>query len=334
MEKGLIRMRKIVSLMILFGLIGFVPACSGGTPPELVDTAQPTTPSAAVSDTPSPEAATVVTAVPSIPYNVIVNENPSDGTKSDIYVKNSITGEETFFITLTDIYRAHYHNAEYHNGNLYIIQRTGGDDGYLNDPNWTDELWRYNQQNQGQLLFSLRGLDFRISADEQLILINSNEKTYILNNSGDGIKTFQNNEVSVDPNIQLSVNFLAWGPNAIWLSNLGGATLSGAVKVDTRAYSVTKYSLSGLGIGREYAFNPDREIIAFSDYPIYFDAENAQTYENSGKTVHLTVYDLITKTQHPIATSITKLFAPEWIDANTLAYDDPGGTGRLTAQIP
>ena len=92
-----------------------------------------------------------------INYSVVVKENPADKTKTDIFLKDPKTGQETFYITLSDIYRNHYHNAEYHNGNLYIIHRTGGDTGYQTNPNWTDELWRYNQQKQGQKLYSVRG---------------------------------------------------------------------------------------------------------------------------------------------------------------------------------
>jgi hypothetical protein len=77
---------------------------------------------------------------PEANYKVIVRENASDPTRSDVYLQDPATGQETFYMTLLDVYRAHYHNAEFHNGSLYIIHRTGGDAGYETNPDWMDTL--------------------------------------------------------------------------------------------------------------------------------------------------------------------------------------------------
>jgi hypothetical protein len=267
-------------------------------------------------------------------YSVVVKENSSDKTKTDVFLKDPKTGQETFFITLSDIYRGHYHNTEYHNGNLYIIHRTGGDSGYQTNPNWTDELWRYNQQKQGQKLYSVRGLDFRVSDDEKMIAIVTNEEFTLLNNSGGKIKTFQSSEVVVNPQNSPMFGFLAWGTNSIWIDNTFGPSLAGLVKIDTQTYSITKYDLSGLPAGPEFVINVCKEKIAFSNYPAMFDVDTVQEYERSGAKVNLVVYDLKSKTQQIIATSITKKFEPKWLDENTLEYNNPNGTGRITKQIP
>jgi len=73
---------------------------------------------------------------------IVVKENSNDKTKTDVYLKDPKTGQEKFYITLSNIYRSHHHNAEHHNGNLYVIHRTGGDSGYQTHPNRTDEPWR------------------------------------------------------------------------------------------------------------------------------------------------------------------------------------------------
>jgi uncharacterized protein YxeA len=269
----------------------------------------------------------------SINYSVVVKENPTEKTKTDIYLKNLKSGQETFFITLSDIYRNHYHNAEYHNGNLYIIHRTGGDTGYQTNPNWTDELWRYNQQKQGQKLYSVKGLDFRVPDDEKMIAIITDKEFNLLNNTGSKIKTFQSNEVIASPQSNPMFGFLAWGSNAIWLDNTFGSSLAGIVKIDTSNYAVTKYDLSALPTGPEFTINVYKEKIVFSNYPAIFDVDSAQEYEQSGSKVNLIVYDLKSKAQQTIATSITKKFDPKWLDENTLEYNNPNGTGRLTKQI-
>lgn len=282
----------------------------------------------------TPELTTSKPAEQSINYSVVVKENPTDKTKTDVYLKDPKTNQETFYITLSDIYRNHYHNAEYHNGNLYIIHRTGGDTGYQTNPNWTDELWRYNQQKQGQKLYSVRGLDFRVSDDEKMIAIVTNEEFNLLNNSGNKIKTFQSNEVVANPQNSPMFGFLAWGLNSIWLDNTFGPSLTGLAKVDITNYAVTKYDLSELPAGPEFTINVYKEKIAFSNYPAMFDVDSAQEYERSGAKVNLIVYDLKTKAQQQIATSTVKKFEPKWIDENTLEYNNPNGTGRLTKQIP
>lgn len=291
-----------------------------------------TTPMGNSITTPEPTASKP--AEQSINYGVVVKENPNDKTKTDVYLKDPKTAQETFYVTLSDIYRGHYHNAEYHNGNLYIIHRTGGDSGYQTNPNWTDELWRYNQQKQGQKLYSVRGLDFRVSDDEKMIAIVTNEEFNLLNNSGIKIKTFQSSEVVANPQNSPMFGFLAWGTNSIWIDNTIGPSLTGLAKIDTQTYSITKYDLSGLPAGPEFTINVYKEKIAFSNYPAMFDVDSAQEYERSGAKVNLVVYDLKTKAQQQIATSITKKFEPKWIDENTLEYNNPNGTGRLTKQIP
>lgn len=269
----------------------------------------------------------------SINYSVVVKENPTDKTKSDIYLKDSKTGQETFYITLSDIARGHYHNAEYHNGNLYTLHRTGGNTGYQTNPNWTDELWRYNQQKQGQKLYSVRGLDFRVSDDEKMIAIITNEEFNLLNNSGNKIKTFQSSEVVTNPQNSPRFGFLAWGPNIIWLDNTLGPSLTGLAKINTTNYMVIKYDLSELLAGPEFTINVYKEKIAFSNYPAMFDVDSVQEYKRSGSKVNLIVYDLNSKSQQTIATSITKKFESKWLDESTLEYNNPNGTDRITKQI-
>lgn len=263
---------------------------------------------------------------------VLVKENGEDSTKSDIYLKDK-NDKETFFITLTDIYRGHYHNAEYHNGNLYIIQRTGGDSGFQNNPNWTDSLWRYGPDKKGIKLFAVRGLDFRVSADERNIAITTNESFIVLRNDGSELKSFAASEVTVDPENSPMFRFLSWGDNSIWLDNTLGPSLTGAAQVDLVSFAVTTYDISELLAGPEYSFNPKRGLIAFSNYPAIFDADGMEDYEKSGSKVNLIVYDLKAKSQQQVATSVSKKFNPSWIDENTLEYDDPSGEGRSTSRI-
>lgn len=289
-----------------------------------------------LSDNSSDQVSKSTTQISDNKYEVVLKENTQDSNKTDVYLKNLGNDTETFFITITgDLYSQHYHNNEYHNGNLYIIKRTGFDN--YSDKTWSDELWRYDSQKNGTKLYSDKGIDFRVNNNEDLIAIITNEAFTLLDNKGKTLKQFQSNEIVVDPEANPMFGFLAWGQNSIWLDNTLGPNLAGLVNVDTKTYAVTKYDLKhdlkDLPAEPEFAFNTQSEKLAFSNYPALFDVDGANDYKKSGEKVNLQIYDLNTKKQQLIDTSITKRFNPEWIDQNTLEYNDPNGKGRVQKVI-
>ncbi len=288
------------------------------------------------NSTNAPESTASKPADQSMNYGVVVKENPTNKTKTDVYLKDPKTGQETFYMTLLDINNTHYHNAEYHNGNLYIIHRIGGDTGYETNSNWTDELWSYNQEKQGTKLFSNRGLDFRVSEDEKSIAIVGSgdnnitgENLTFVQNDGTVLKVFSPNQLGLE-------NFspIKWANSNFWVSSGSGRGISNIVKIEAINFQTTKFDISSLSITGGFDLNPIKEKIAFSNYPAMFDVESAKEYERSGAKVNLIVYDLKIKAQQIIATSITKQFEPKWLDENTLEYINPNGTGRITKQIP
>lgn len=268
-------------------------------------------------------------------FIVAIKENPSDKTKSDIYVKEKKSGVEKYFMTLKDVLTDQYHNAEYHNGNVYILIRPGGANSYQNNPQWTDELWRYNQQKKGEKLFAVQGLDFRVSDDEQRIAIKTNDQFELLDTTGKLLSSFPVGEFVTSKQLPPTgfLGYLAWGSDAIWLDTALGPSLAGIVKVDLNTYQITKYDLTNLAIGSEYAFNPTRTLIAFSNYPPLFDETERDQFLASKKKVSLVVYNLETKEQQTISSSMAKSFQPLWLRENTLEYNDPNGDGRITTNL-
>jgi hypothetical protein len=260
-------------------------------------------------------------------YEIILKENPQDSNKTDVYLKNFDSGTEELFMTIADVQNEHYHSNEYHNCNIYLIKRVGFD-GYP-DETWSDELWRYDSQKNGTKLYSTKGIDFRVHTDESLIAIITNDAFSLLDNSGKTLKSFQSAEVIANPEASPMFGFLAWGQNSIWMDNTFGPTLTGLVKIDTKTYAVTKYDLTDLPAGPEFTIDAYSEKLAFSNYPALLDVGSAEDYENSDAKVNLQVYDLNTKKQQLIATSITKRFEPKWIEKNTLEYNDPNSEKRI-----
>lgn len=269
-----------------------------------------------------------------VSYSILLKENSKNSKDTDISLLNPETQEEIFFVTLSNIYRSHYHNSEYHNGNLYIIKRPGGEDSYETNPEWTDELWRLNTDRRGQKIFSAKGLDFRVSPDERLIGITTNEELVLLNEEGQLLKRFQGDEITINPNLPVNFTILAYDENFLWIENSFAVGFVGLAKINIATYDVTIYDFSNLPvkIGSETIFNPTTQKIAYSTYLAQFDVDKTRAYEQSGEKVYLIVYDINTKEWEEIATSVTKKFEPQWIGDNTLEYNNPNGGERLQWQ--
>ena len=252
----------------------------------------------------------------------------------DIFIKDYRTGKATKFVTVSDV-RHSYHPAEYHNGHLYVIRRPGGDEVYQKNPNWTDELWRYNRKGAGTKLWSSKGLDFRVRDDEGMIAILSGSKQgpenalYLVDRDGKPIKTFQLQQV-----VSTDMRFEKWDGRFLWLADQEMADISGFVRIDSGSMAVNRYDLSQLDLSDEdYALNTTSLRLAYSDYPVMFETDTAEDFEKARTPVKLYVYDLTTKHRVFIAKAIAKPFNPKWVSPSTLEYDNPRGKGRIQKRI-
>jgi len=266
-------------------------------------------------------------------FDIVVKENTADKNKSDVYLKDKKSGQEKLFTTIKDVYRGHYHNAEFKNGNLYIIQRTGGDLGYEDNPDWTDELWKYDSNKKGTKLYSIRGLDFRVSNNDKLIAITGSDEEQkplliFTDTGGNELESFDRDTLGAD-----IFTLLIWGKDSFWLGEKALPVPVAFIKIDISPFQASKYAVKDVSLGIEYVLNPDTKKIIYSDYPITFDVDSAKKFEQSGKIVTLSVYDLVSDEKKVIATSKTKKFNPKWVDDVTVEYDNPTGEGRITKKI-
>ncbi len=220
-------------------------------------------------------------------FEVALKENKIDKTNTDVYLKDK-EGKEIFFATIPDVYRNHYHPAEYHKGNLYVILRKGK----VSSRNWSDELWKYNQLRQGLKLFTGQGIDFRVSEDEKLIAVETGKEVSILDADGRVLKVFKDKELILNLYEESDIGILSTTSNYIWLSNKFGPNLTGLIKINALNFEITKYELS---TGSEYAVNFYKEKVAYSNYPNPLDEVQVEEYKNKDLKVNLTVYDLNSK---------------------------------------
>lgn len=267
-------------------------------------------------------------------YETVTKVNPQDESKTDVYIKKSDTGEEIFLMTLTDVYRQHVHNSEYHNGNLYIIRRIGYD-GYPDDE-WSDELWKYDSRQNGKKLFSSQGLLFLVSPNEEMIGIKSGEKVFLIDTGGRQIKQFSSEELDFNPSDMANgLDILEWssGSQTLWGWHTFGPVPASYFEIDINSWQIRKYDISALSFGTEGDLNTETRKIVYSDYPALFDVDSAEDFKANEKKVTLYLYDFITKENKEIATSIVKPFKPEWLDRNSFEYDNPDGEGRLVHSL-
>jgi len=273
--------------------------------------------------------------LPQIPdnnYEVVLKENLQNSNATDVYLKNLDNDQEELFITLADVYSQHYHNSEYHHGNLYIIRRTG--DVNSADGNWSDELWKYNSQKKGTKMYSSKGIDFRVAPDEKYIAV-SDKKLNMIDQDGKVRRTYTLNDLSLDDNQDLQTGLLKWSDDSrqFWGDLFLAAYPQVFYKISIDSWKVAKHDVSKLGFSSDYDLNGNNGKVVYSGYSAMFDIQSAQEYQQGETEVNLVVYDLKTKVKKQVATSVAKAFKPKWITDDTVEYSDPGSDNRVKKTI-
>lgn len=260
-------------------------------------------------------------------------------TKSgDVFLKDSATGKKTKFLTLRGICRNedHYHAAEYNNGCVYVLRRIGWRGYQAEDPNYRDELWRYDKNGHGRKLWSGRGIDFRVSPDSKFIAVKSSTQSkdypsdlYLLDFNGKLRKKF-----APEGLVKGEFYFERWDGRYLWLKDQDAIDIYSFIRIDSQTLRLAKYAIPPNFLANmDYNLNTSKLVLAYSDYPVILESDGANDYEKSGSQVHLYAYDLRTKQKRLISKCITDLFNPKWIGASTLEFDSPKGAGRLRQHV-
>ena len=269
-------------------------------------------------------------------YEVVYMENPEDG-KTDVYIQDVATKTMELFATIPDVRVEHYHSSEYHNGNLYIIRRIGD----IETDSWRDELWKYDELRAGDLLYAIKGLDFRVSADEAYVAISGGDLTtgenlVLLEKQGGILLEYSADQVLTGPaDMPIMVGLIDWSDDnsSLWIENAGPVVTSYS-RLSAPSWQVETFDLTGVPIGgAEKELNPNTGKVVFSDLPMFFTADQQEEFVASGEAVTLYVYDLVSKNLLEIAVSKAEEFDPLWLDDTTIEYNDPLGEGRLTAIV-
>lgn len=259
-------------------------------------------------------------------YEIIVNV--IDDSNADLLLKNKTTDETKKLLSLTDCFSGHYHFFESHNGNVYLIRRIGDTETVY----WTDELWRYSLDNTVTKLYTMKGLDFRVSPNEAFIAAQeyANRLT-ILDADGQLLKDYTNEDLTdVEFNESTFTELLKWSDDSctIW-GCLSTPIPLYLFEIQTSNWEVKGYDLSELPIGDEHDLNPNSQLYAFSNLPMILDVDSMNELVASKKELNLYLYNLQTKELQILDTSIAKAFKPVWVGLDLLEYNDPESDKRI-----
>lgn len=265
-------------------------------------------------------------------YDVRLKINITNENLTDIYLYNEKSGGETKLLTISDVYRDHYHAAEFTDNTLYIIKRTGGSEGYITNTNWTDELWIYKNNSRGKKLYSARGIDFRVMPDTKVVGIVSgeamNEIVVMMNQDGTILKTIDRINIGLENDDSILEPFM-WRDGVFWLNTRQSLALIDLISIDTIDFFVFKRDVSDLHIaGNEFALDPTSKFLVFSDYVPSLDVQDVNNIHRQLASIYL--YDLDTNEKKTLLTAYTNHpFEPVWNNTSTLEYNDPNGQGRV-----
>ena len=273
-------------------------------------------------------------------HDVIAKKNIHDETKSDIYIKKQSTGKNDFFLTIANVYSDHYHFGEYHNGNVYVIRRIGYD-GYPDD-DWTDELWKYDQQKNGTKLFSGSGISFRVSPNEEFIAVTHDTYTpharaSILNKKGVILNTYTLKELG-DRDWDESIDLFNWSDDSklFWggISYTDSREMFFCIRLDESNCGIEIFHSEEIpdSIEDEFEIETNTGQLVYSTYPLLFMGTHEEVAKEN-PTIYLKVYDFYTKQIKEIDSSKFKKFIPKWIGTNLLEYTEPKTQKRIRKKL-
>ncbi len=276
---------------------------------------------------------------------VIFKYDKEERYPTEVYLKELNTGKETFILSLENM-SYNVRKAEYINGNLYVMQKSFAPETRSSFERY--ELWRFDQNKSGKLLFSARDfLNFSVSPDEEMIAIyyysNRNindqfiafiENTFELdltsdNNPTEKIKSTAKKMIYDPPTQIRSFMWSADSKNLLFYSS-DISIIDYITKISADSWDIINYDIGELA-ARDIILNPYSNKILYTNCPILHDVPSEEELKNLKSSLNL--YDLETKKQSKIDERIGSAGCHEakWVSNTTYEYSIPGDT-KVTRQ--
>lgn len=203
------------------------------------------------------------------------------------------------------------------------------------------ELWRYNFDLKGEKIYESKGFDFNISTSEKILAIDNDLKVLVIViDSGEQI-----NEITIDSlkkplvNTQpailevLGIDLRGWNEeeSELWGSLSAAAYVYGFWKLDVNSGNTEVFSELYNPTPNGVLLNPDKEVYAVSDKPLFFDVEGYEDWKNETENYSIYIYSLRDKTSTLIDT-LPSAWSPgmlsplrDWDSPTELRYSTPDG---------
>ncbi|HEY59307.1 MAG TPA: hypothetical protein G4N92_01270 [Anaerolineae bacterium] len=266
-------------------------------------------------------------------YEVLLMPKEEGSEIVDVLLENSETGEVKTLITLSDAVQSHYHNAEYHNGKLFILREVEKGTSDFSDDEIS--LWLYQEDGNGYQFISAKSLDFRASSSGAIVAVCAGEELIFIDDGGKVLFLFELFDITSGNELLLnaSIGLEGWSADSsIFWGNLFLAAYKASfyqVRIDEG--TLESYDLTGLApIGWDYSLNKNIGKLVFSDHPVFFDVQSSDNFKESSKAVTLYLLDLKSMEIQPIDQSLAEVFYPTWIYEVSFTYENPEGDGRIT----
>lgn len=285
-----------------------------GTEPDPTSPQQPPTKTAfAFPPTPTPE------------YAVEISPGPDEQPPVEIQVLDPNSGQVVQQLTLDKVVSGHYHGTDYHEQDLFVIHETGTSEELIR------ELWHYSPDGEGRKLFTASSLDYRAAPGQGLIAVlhpdqDDQEMITFLDWDGNVV-----HELTPEAGENDYIGLMKWSRDGrtLWGKFQFGPNPKDFFKIDTQTWAFTLYQAQGVSPAHDYDLQPDTGRLAYSGYPGFFEPTSHDRFVIRQVTITLAVYDFEAETEQEISSAPSRAFRPRWVSDDVLAYDDPGGPGRI-----
>ena len=294
-------------------------------------------------------------------YTVVLKQNPNCKSLdydtyclADVYLKDSETGESTFFMTINNV-QHDSRDPKFVNGKLFLIKRivepAPSQDTIrtnLENTNWTDELWTYSIDRTDTKLYSMRGVVFSVNTDATLVAVDEvgnpidPEKIRVIPTNPNQTPTDYkiSSELCIpDPSTREVVGTIGlrgWNKSGkdIWGDYSGEFAVVGCFwQVNTTTGKIAYYPVPS-SLGGMSALNTEKKVAIYQDFPPFVDKDTYDSWVNNHPTYSIYLYDLTTQTSTKIDTFPSSfpgaLVYVHWTSDSTLSYQSPNGAKTYT----
>lgn len=212
--------------------------------------------------------------------------------------------KEASSVMVPDLYRQHYHFAEWSHGSLFAIRRFGSTETDA----WTDELWEYRDGRDPRRIASGQGLDFRVSPNGERILLVESE-------SGSAT-TYQAHILDRRGKVLATRRATDYGRENFSPLDMGDSIAYLGADIDNDLYRWSLRSDSLVPVARpaeaidDRLVLADRDILIASDYPPMADAEELDAFRKGGTPVVLRAFQLRDGRKLELARATGRSFHP------------------------